>query len=121
MDADTSLVVVGGQEIIAAAVDGDVHGVAAQGDAVELFQVAGARLDRKARKSEIAGQAAAGEEETLLGVDGQRRGHAGQRVVGVVFQRTGGWVEGVLGDAVFLLERYVHESGHFITSQRGSG
>ena len=65
---------------------------------------------------EIAGQAAAGEEETLLGVDGQRRGHAGQRVVGVVFQRTGGRVEGVLGDAVFLLERYVHESGHFITS-----
>ena len=114
MDSDASLVVVGRQEIVAAAINGDMNRVAAQRNAVELFQVSGFRLNGESGESELAGQTAAHEKETLFGINGHGRGHSGQRVVGVMLQRAGGRVQRVLGDAVFLLERYVHESCHCV-------
>ena len=85
-----------------------MHGVAAEGDAVELFEVSVLRLDGETGEAVLAGQAAADEEETLLRVDGHGGGHAGQRVIGVMLEGAGGGVDGVLGDAVFLLG-VVHE------------
>ena len=55
VDSDASLVVVGGQQVVAAAVDGDVHGVAAEGDAVELFEVSVFGLDGESGEAVVAG------------------------------------------------------------------
>ena len=89
VDSDASLVIIGRQEIVSAPVNGDMNRVAAQWNAVELVQVSGFRLNRESGESEITGQTAAHEKETLFGINGHGRGHSGQRVVGVTLQRAG--------------------------------
>ena len=73
------LVVIGRQQILSAAVNGNMHRVALQGDAPDFGKPSGSMVDAVGGKTEIACPPPSGKQKPPLRINGQRRRHPRQR------------------------------------------
>ena len=112
MDPDPGLVVVGGQQVAARAVNGYVGRVSFQGDVIDGIEPPCPRLDGEGRQPELSGLAPSGEEEAAGWIGSQGRGHPGQGRLRLFVQLPGFRVYGVLVDAVVLLQGNVQVPRH---------